>query len=181
MIRSTQIVAGCLVLYTCNAIGQQAPSMSEQATFLFGEVRMSTPGGQPIGTSLSLVRRVLKPAEKRIVEVVATIEPGRPVREYTAVFEVSESGFAIRDEEGTFAGTGVLTGKPWEWTGWSYEVEFTGARKGRLKGEDTLGAAGISVKKSFASPDGTVRVLFTEELKPISKAAYDILRGKLFP
>jgi hypothetical protein len=73
----------------------------------------------------------------------------------------------------------VFAGKPWEWTGWTYEVEFTGARKGRMKGDDLLSPSGLSVRKSFAAPDGTVRVLFDEDLKPISKAAYEILRGKL--
>ena len=48
-----------------------------------------------------------------------------------------------------------------------------------MKGDDMLSASGLTVKKSFATPDGIVRVLFDEELKPISKAAYDILRGKL--
>jgi hypothetical protein len=61
---------------------------------------MTTPAGQQIGTSLSLVRRTLKPADNRIVEVVATIEAGKPAREFTTIFEVTGSKFAIRDDEG---------------------------------------------------------------------------------
>jgi hypothetical protein len=160
------------------AFAQTAPP-AEQVSYLFGEVRMSSPAGQPIGTSLSLVRRTLKPSENRIVEVVAAIEAGKPVREFTTVFDITGSKFVLKDDEGTFAGTGVLAGKPWEWTGWTYEVEFTGARKGRMKGDDALGPSGLSVRKSFATPDGTVRMLFDEDLKPISKTAYEILRGKL--
>jgi hypothetical protein len=35
-----------------------------------------------------------------------------------------------------------------------------------MKGDDVLGPSGLAVKKSFATPDGTVRVLFSEDLKP---------------
>ena len=35
--------------------------------------------------------------------------------------------------------------------------------------------------KSFATADGEVRVLFAEDLKPISKAMYDVLHSRLRP
>ncbi|MEO7761780.1 MAG: hypothetical protein ABIS68_07700 [Casimicrobiaceae bacterium] len=158
---------------------QSAPV--DQESYLFGEVRTLTPDNRLLTTTLSLVRRVLKPSENRIVEIVETIEAGKPVREFTTVFEIAGAKFTIKDQEGTFSGHGELVGKPWEWTGWNYEVEMLGPRKGRLKGEDVLGPTGLSVRKSFITPDGTTRALFTEELRPIGKAAYDILRGKLVP
>src|SRR6185436_4340746 len=76
----------------------QSLAQTEQSSYLFGEVRMLTPTGQQIGTSLSLVRRTLKPAENRIVEAVVTIEAGKPVREFTTVFEVTGAKFSIRDD-----------------------------------------------------------------------------------
>jgi hypothetical protein len=170
-----------LLALALTGLAPQGVAQTEQSSYLFGKVHMLTPAGQQIGTSLSLVRRTLKPADNRIVEVVAAIEAGKPVREFTTVFEVTGSKFSIRDEEDSFTGAGELTGKPWEWTGWTYEVEFTGARKGRMKGDDVLGPSGLAVRKSFATPDGTVRMLFTEDLKPISKTAYYILRAKLLP
>lgn len=162
-----------------DALAQNSLASAELTEYYLGEVKTLSPAGQPMATSLSLARRTLKPAENRIVEVVATIEAGKPAREYTTVFQVDGTRFALKDDEGTFAGTGELSGEPWRWTGWRYEVDFTGARKGTMKGEDVLAAGGISVRKSFATPDGTVRVRFTEELKPISAAAYQILRAKL--
>lgn len=156
----------------------QSPAV-EQTAYLLGEVKTLSPSGQVLSTSLSLVRRVQRPADNRIVEIVATIESGKPVREFTTTFAVDGDQFTMRDEEGTFSGGGRLVGEPWAWIGWSYEAEFAGARKGRLKGEDQLDARGLTAKKSFATPDGTVRVLFEEQLRPIGKATYDILHEKL--
>ena len=152
-----------------------------QVAYFLGEVRMSSPSGQAIGNSLSLVKRTLNPDESRIIELVVSIDPGKPTKEFTTIFEVQGARFVMKDTEGTFTGEGGLIGKAWEWSGWNYEVEFTGARKGRLKGEDFLGPEGLTVKKSFATADGVVRMLFIEDLKPISKATYDILRAKVLP
>lgn len=158
---------------------QHVQSAPEQVTYFLGEVRMSSPSGQPMGSSLSLVKRTLSPDENKIVELVVSIDPAKLTREFTTIFEVQGTKFVMKDGEGTFAGEGELSGKAWEWNGWKYEVDFTGPRKGRLRGEDILGPDGIQVKKSFATPDGVVRVQFNEDLKPISKVTYEILRAKV--
>ncbi|MEO8136758.1 MAG: hypothetical protein ABI831_22635 [Betaproteobacteria bacterium] len=173
--------AAARVLLGCSFCGVAAAQSAApaQVAYYLGEVRMSSPAGQLLGASVSLVRRTLLPAENRVIEVVASIDPVKPVREYTTVFAVNGSRFAMKDEEGTFTGEGEFSGKPWEWTGWKYEVAFTGQSKGRLQGEDVVSATGLSVKKSFSSADGVVRMLFTEELKPVTKAVYDVLRARL--
>ena len=158
---------------------QTAPAAQEQVTYFLGEVKMSSPTGQPFGSSLSLAKRTLKPAENKIVELVATIDPKQPAREYTTIFDVKGSKFTVKDEEGTFAGEGELIGRAWEWTGCSFVVNLTGQRKGVLKAEDTFSNSGVMAKKSFSTPDGQVRVIFTEDLKPISKEMYEILHAKL--
>ena len=172
----SSVLVGAM-LAACVAWAQSPPV--EQTSYLLGEVKTLSPAGQVLSTSLSLVRRAQRPADNRIVEVVATVESGKPVREFTTTFTVDGAQFTMRDDEGTFNGSGRLIGEPWAWTGWSYEVELTGARKGRIKGEDQLDARGLSAKKSFATPEGTVRVVFEEQLRPIGKATYEILREKL--
>jgi len=176
-IRST--VVGAALLASALAAAQSTPA--EQSSCFLGEVKTLSPSGQLLSTSLSLVRRVLRPAENRIVEIVETIEPGKPVRELTTTFTVDGSAFTMRDDDATFTGSGRLVGEAWAWTGWSYDVEMTGPRKGRVRGEDALDARGLTARKSFATPDGTVRVLFEETLQPVGKATYDILRAKLLP
>ena len=167
------------------ALASTAPlvvAAEDQTAYFLGEVRISAPNGQVVGNSLSLVKRTLKPVENRIIEVVASIDLSKPAKEFTTVFEVDGSRFVMKDAEGTFTGSGELTGTAWQWTGWKYEVEFTGGpARGRLKGEDVLGAGGLTAKKWFMSPDGVVRAQFAEELSPVSRAVYDILHTKLMP
>ena len=165
----------CLV----TASAQTAPAAQEQVTYYLGEVKMSSPTGQPFGSSLSLAKRTVKPAENKIVELVASIDPKQPTREYTTIFDVNGSKFTVKDEEGTFSGEGELIGRAWEWTGCKFVVNLTGQRKGILKAEDTFTNSGVLAKKSFSGPDGQVRVVFTEDLKPISKEMYEILHAKL--
>ena len=168
-----------LLLMAPNISAQTSSDTQEQLTYFLGEVKMSSPAGQPYGSSISLVRRALKPAENKIVEQVLSLDPKQPPQEYTTVFDIKGSKFTVKDEEGSFAGEGELMGKAWEWTGWKYNVSMLGQRKGSLKAEDTLNRDGLVVKKSFYTPDGQLRVLFSEDLKPISKEMYEILRAKL--
>lgn len=169
-----------------SALAQNAPppalaAAAGSTSYYLGEVRMSSPSGQPMGASVSLVQRTLLPAENRVIELVASIDPVRPVREYTTVFDVSGSRFTMKDEEGTFAGEGEFSGPPWEWTGWKYAATMMGQAKGRLQGEDVVSATGLSVKKAFSGADGTVRMQFAEELRPVSKTVYDVLHARLVP
>lgn len=158
---------------------QTAPAPPQQVTYFLGEVKMSSPTGQPYGSTVSLIKRTLTPAENKVVELVLSIDQKYPPAEYTTVFVVKDSKFTVKDEEKTFEGEGEFTGKPWNWTGWKYQVSMIGARKGVLKAEDTLTETGLIVKKGFYTPDGQLRINFTEDLKPISREMYDLLHAKL--
>ena len=160
------------------AVSAQTTVAQEQTTYLLGEVKMSSPQGQPYGSSISLVKRTLKPAENKIVEQVLSLD-AKSAQEYTTVFVVKDAKFTVRDDEKTFEGDGELTGKAWSWTGWKYTVNLIGERKGKLIAEDVLTETGLTVKKSFYSPDGVLRVIFSEDLKPISKEMYELLHAKL--
>lgn len=175
------IAAGLITVSLGAASVSSVYAADERVAYYLGEVRMSTPAGRLVASTLSLVRRTATPDENKIVEVVASVDPSKPTKEFTTVFEVQGSRFVMKDAEGTFTGAGELKGEPWEWTGWRYEVEFTGATQGKLKGEDVLNADGLTARKSFMTPDGVVRAQFIEELKPISKSAYDILHARLLP
>src|SRR5215831_14416976 len=130
---SSLLLLSMMCLVTVSA--QTAPAAQEKVTYYLGEVKMSSPTGQPFGSSLSLAKRTLKPAENKIVELVASIDPKQPTREYTTIFDVNGSKFTVKDEEGTFAGEGEFIGGAWEWTGCKFVVTLTGQRKGVLKAE----------------------------------------------
>lgn len=171
----------CVAALACfvAAQAQQAKGASDPSNYYLGEVKMSSPTGQPYGSTLSLVKRTMLPAENKIVEVVTSIDLKGPTQEYTTVIAVTNSKFTVKDNEGTFNGTGELIGTPWQWNSWKYSVNMLRDRKGMLTAEDTLVNGAIVVKKSFYSPDKQLRVVFTEDLKPISREMYDILHAKL--
>jgi hypothetical protein len=177
--RSLKILFLLMAFGAAAVSAQTAPAPPEQVTYFLGEVKVSSPTGQPFGSSVSLIKRTLTPAENKIVELVLSIDAKNPPAEYTTVFGVKDGKFTIKDEEKTMEGEGEFTGKPWNWTGWKYQVNMLGARKGVLKGDDTLTDTGLMVKKSFYTPDGQLRVNFTEDLKPVSKEMYDVLHAKL--
>src|SRR5215467_13878847 len=158
---------------------QTNSAASEQTAYYLGEVKMNSPLGQPYGSSISLAKRTLKPAENKIVELVLSLDSKQPAREYTTVFNVTGSKFTVKNEEGTFAGEGELLGKAWEWESWKYSVNMLGERKGTLKAEDAFIGGRVMSKKSFYSPDGQLRVVLSEDLQPISKEMYEILHTKL--
>ncbi len=160
-------------------LAQTNSSPPEQTAYYLGEVKMNSASGQPYGSSISLAKRTLKPAENKIVELVLSLDSKQPAREYTTVFNVTGSKFTVKDEEGTFAGEGEFLGKAWEWEGLKFSVNMLGERKGTLKAEDTFIGGRLVAKKSFYSPDGQLRVIFSEDLQPISKEMYEILHTKL--
>src|SRR5207244_3134732 len=50
--------------------------------YFLGESKMTTPGGQVVRTTLSLVKRVIKPAENKIEEHVMTIDEKTPAKSF---------------------------------------------------------------------------------------------------
>jgi hypothetical protein len=170
-----------LLLVVPSGFAQTNSAPPEQTAYYLGEVKMNSAAGQPYGSSISLVKRTLKPAENKIVELVLSLDAKQPAREYTTVFDVKGSKFTVKDEEGTFAGEGEFQGKAWAWEGWKYSVNMLGERKGTLKAEDTFTGGALIVRKTFYSPDGQMRVIFAEDLKPISKEMYELLHPRLLP
>ena len=169
-----------LLLTVCLSAGfsQTNTGPQEQMAYYFGEAKITSPTGQPFGSTLSLVKRVLKPSESKIIEQVVFLDPRRPAEEHVTILEVKGSALSIRDEGGSFTGEGELQGKAWEWNGWKSNIKFTDG-KGTLKSEDKVAGDAILAKKWFYRPDGKVSAVITEELKPVSKEAYELLRSKL--
>jgi len=172
-----------IFLFVCSlgSIYSQTKSTSEeQITYFLGESKMTSPTGQPYGSTLSLIKRTVKPEENKIIEQVISINQREPTKEYIAIFDVRGSKFKMKEQGGGFTGEGELIGKAWEWTGWKSTSNLAGGR-GKLISEDTLTKDGLLVKKSFYSPDEQLRVIFSEDLNQISKEMYDILRSKVLP
>ena len=175
----SMLLALTLIGLASDSLAQSNTASQEKVTYFLGEVKMSSPTGQPFGSAVSLVKRTVAPAENKITELVLSVDSRRPTQEHTTVFDIEGSKFTLKEGSGGFTGEGELTGKAWEWTGWKYTVNLTGEVKGVLKGEDSLTVGGVTSKKTLLSPDGQARVVFSEELKPISREMYELLHAKL--
>ena len=181
ILKLSMVLTFILIGLAFNSFAQSNTASQEKVMYFLGEVKLSSPTGQPFGYAVSLVKRTLAPTENKITELVLSVDSRRPTQEHTTVFDVKDSKFTLKEESGGFAGEGELIGKAWEWTGWKYTVNLTGESKGVLKGEDLLTVSGVTSKKTFFSPDGQARVVFAEELKPISREMYELLHAKLLP
>ena len=181
ILKLSTILTLILIGLAFNSYAQSNTASEEKVTYFLGEVKMSSPTGQAYGSGISLVKRTLAPAENKITELVLSVDSRRPTQEHMTVFDVKGSKFTVKEEGGGFAGEGELTGKAWEWTGWKYTVNLTGESKGVLKGEDSLTVGGVTTKKTLFSLDGQTRVMFAEDLKPISREMYELLHAKLLP
>jgi len=177
------ILASVIFLFVCSLgsiYAQTKGASEEQNTYFLGESKMTSPTGQPYGTTLSLIKRTVKPEENKIIEQVISINQREAAKEFIAIFDVRGSKFTMAEQGGGFTGEGELIGKAWEWTAWKSTSNLAGG-KGKLISEDTLTKDGVLAKKSFYSPDGQLRAIFSEDLKQISKEMYDILRSKVLP
>jgi hypothetical protein len=172
---STGLVSMILLLMGGAASAQTG---GKQVSYFFGESRMASPTGIPYGSSISMIERTVDSAAGTIVERVVSIDANKPATEYVTVLDVKGTTFTMAAKDGSFTGTGELAGTPWHWTSWQSTATIAGGQ-GKVVSQDTLTEEGLHVAKTFFSPDGQARVVFSEDLRSISKAMFTILRGKL--
>lgn len=150
-----------------------------ETTYFLGESKMTTPEGKPVRTSLSLIKRVVNPAENRIEEHVLSIGETE-TKAFVAVFEVKGKTFTMTEKSKSFTGEGELIGEAWKWKEWKSTAKLAGGT-GTVTSEDKLTEKGLVAKKTFAGPDGKVVVRFEESLNTIGPKTYEILYAKLAP
>ena len=117
-------VGFALIVATCLAANPGAA----KATYYLGESRVTTPDGRPVGHLVLLVKREQFPAQAKIVETMLMLSsnPREPATEYVSIFTVEGSTFQMKEQGGSFAGKGELSGKPWEWTAWTTTTQTAG-------------------------------------------------------
>jgi hypothetical protein len=159
------------------ALAEDKPAV--EASYFFGESKMTTPDGKPIRTSLSLVKRVVNQPDSRIEEHVLSINE-RDTKAFVVLMEVKGNKFTLTERSNAFSGEGELFGEAWKWKEWKSVTKLRGGA-GTITSEDKISDPGLSAKKCYAGADGKVLFLFEESLKPISQKTYDILYSKLAP
>ena len=173
-----QICLSFAMFVASTATADEKPAI--QTEYYLGESKMTTPTGQLIRTSLSLVKRILNKTENRIEEHVMTIDEKGPPRSFVVTMDVRGAKCTLSEKSKSFEGEGELFGDAWAWKGWKTATRMAGGM-GTVVSEDKLTDRGITAKKTYAGADGKVQLHFEETLDRISAKTYEILAAKLTP
>jgi hypothetical protein len=156
---------------------EDPPTVTTQ--YFLGESKMLTPDGRVIRTTLSLVKRVLKPAENKVEEHVLSADEKTPAKAFVVVLDVAGNKFTLADQSKTYSGDGELKGEPWKWTAWKSTSKLAGGAT--VVSEDKLSDRGMTATKTYSAADGKPQYLFEEKLEHVSAKTYEILYAKLAP
>lgn len=180
-IKQKSIFKLSIIFFSALMICKPSIAETEKTNYYIGESKMTSPEGTPYGSSISLIKRTISPDKNQITEDVISIDKRSNPREFITVFSIGKNNqFNISDNEKTFSGKGSLSGKEWNWDGWTYQVDMANS-KGSLKGDDKFINGELVVSKEYYAPDGKLSVKFSENFKPVSKEFFDILYTNLFP
>lgn len=112
-------------------------------------------------TTPYLVRRTLFPTESRIVEELFNTQDGSS---YVVEMDVDADAntFTLAFADGSYTGSGTLTGSAWAWTGW--ESTSTALDGSIVESTDTLTAQQLTVSKlgrdTSGAPEWSAEELF---------------------
>jgi hypothetical protein len=172
-------LSGLLALVGPALAAHAADKPAPETSYYLGESKMCTPDGKVIRTSLSLVKRVVSPAEGRIEEHVLSIGE-KEARAFVVIMDVKGAKFTMSERSDAFTGEGELVGDAWKWREWKSTSKLAGGA-GTVTSEDKLTDRGLSARKTFAGPDGKTTLVFEESLAPVGQKTYEILYAKLAP
>jgi len=174
------MIAAAALVGIAGATARADEKLAPTVDYFVGESKTTSPDGKPIRTTLSLVKRVVTPADNRIEEEVLSVTANGPARLFVTILEVNGNKYTVTEKSKAFEGEGELIGEPWKWKEWKSVTKLPGGA-GTVTSEDKLTDRGMSAKKTFAGADGTIIFKFEDSLTRISPATYDILHAKLAP
>jgi hypothetical protein len=177
MSRIVAAITLCLAATCAMSCAQDTPAI--ETTYFLGESKMSLPDGKHLGTSLSLVKRIVNPAASKIEEHVVSISE-KEAKLFVVFMEVKGNKFTMTEKSKAFTGEGDLIGEPWKWKGWK-SVSKLANGAGTWTSDDKHTEQGLSVRKTFTVADGTVKLIIEDSLQPITPKTYELLHLRLIP
>ncbi len=149
-----------------------------ETNYYLVEGAMSLPDGRRVGTSVSIVKRVMDRDAGKIEETVLSLRGKEAAQEFVTVIKPEGEHAKIASVDGGFSGEATLSGPAWGWTGMRFttRMEKTGAV---VEGEDTFSSEAIGAVKRVKGADGRVQIEIRESGKAISAAVYEVLRSRL--
>lgn len=166
-----------IIINSCNE--------EKRINYYYGESKMYLPNenneiGKYIGSSNGLIKRIIDPNAKTVIEQVISIIPKKKPQEFFVTFKLnSDNTFEETEMNNAFHGTGKLFGEKWKWQKW--ESESFLPDKSKVISKDTEDENKLNVKKFYYSPNGTLRIIFIEEYNKINESEFLSKYNKLFP
>jgi len=156
--------------------GKPAKLPPESTTYYLGTSQASGADGTPFGPPQpALVERIVKPAHKTIIETVLVDS-----RMLTTTLTQSQRPhvFEAIDEIASFTGTLTYEGPMWAFTRWHYDIILADG-KGRIEGFAEIKLDRLHIEKFFVGPGGERQVRIVEDLKKITRSAFEAKRTEL--
>jgi hypothetical protein len=165
-----------LVLLLAPALALAAPP---EKLYYLGEVKLSNPAGQPIGSQVTLVEKTVDRDNSIITERAIVVRPDGKTEEYPVRMEIKPDGsFVVNNEDKSVEGSGKLSGPAWKWT--YFKATFKVKSGVTIEDENFMADDSvITARKKVIAPDGQVILFMDESVKAISPKMFEILRAGL--
>ncbi len=171
--RMTLALVGALLVPTL--VGAAQP----EKFYYLGEVKLSSPAGQPMGAQVILVEKTLDPDHSLILERAIVVEQNGSATERAMRLTVkSDNTFTLTDDAATVEGGGKLFGPPWHWT--YFKGTFTAKNGVQIEDENFMADDSVgTARKKIIGPDKKVLMYMDMTLKSITPKTFEILRTGL--
>jgi hypothetical protein len=147
--------------------------------YYVGEVKLSSPTGQPMGSQVILLEKIHDRDRSLIVERAIVVEQNGTATERTMRLAVKEDNtFTLTDDAKTVEGGGKLFGPPWKWT--YFKGTFKAKNGVQIDDENFMAdeSAGTA-RKVLTGPDHKVFMYMDTTVKSITPKTFEILRAGL--
>jgi hypothetical protein len=156
-----------------------AGAVPPEKLYYLGEVKLSSPAGQPMGSQVILLEKTLDRDKSLIIERAVLVKADGQAEEWTARLAVKEDNtFTLTDENKKAQGTGTLFGPAWKWT--YLKGTFKAANGIVIEDENFLADDAVgTARKKLTLPDGKVLMYMDMTLKSVTPRTFEILRAGL--
>jgi hypothetical protein len=156
-----------------------AGAVPPEKLYYAGEVKVSGPAGQAMGSQVILLEKASDKDKSTITERAVIVHAGGKVEEQTMVLTVKDDAtFRLADLAKTVEGTGVLFGPAWKWTYFKGSFKH---KSGVIIDDENFMAddSVITARKKVSAPDGKVIMHMDMSLKGVTPATFEILAAGL--
>jgi hypothetical protein len=147
--------------------------------YYLGEIKISSATGNPMGSQVILLEKILDRDGSVITERALVVYPDGKVQESTMRLTVKDDAtFTLSDDTKKVEGTGKLFGPPWKWTYFKGTFKTTNGiqiEDENFMADDSVGSA----RKKLTGPDNKVFMYMDMSLKAVTPKTYEILRAGL--